>query len=129
MLCAGECDPRGWTAMIDWARVNELREEIGDDGFSEVVELFLDEVEDVIRRLASAPDPLRFEEDLHFLKGSAWNLGFREMGKLCQIGEKRASEGDHAIDIAEVLASYARSKDAFVRGLAERAAGRGSSAA
>ncbi len=113
--------------MIDWARVHELREEIGDDGFSEVVELFLDEVEDVMRRLASAPDPLRFEEDLHFLKGSAWNLGFREVGKLCQIGEKRASDGDHAIDIAEILASYGRSKSAFMRGLAER--GQGSSAA
>lgn len=115
--------------MIDWARVNELREEIGDDGFSEVVELFLDEVEDVIRRLASAPDPGRFEEDLHFLKGGAWNLGFRELGKLCQIGEKRASDGDHAIDIAEILASYGRSKDAFVRGLSNQPAGKGSSAA
>jgi histidine phosphotransfer protein HptB len=115
--------------MIDWARVNELRAEIGDDGFSEVVELFLDEVEDVIRRLSSAPDPLRFEEDLHFLKGSAWNLGFRELGQLCQAGERRASGGDLAIDIAEILASYGGSKDAFVRGLALQAAGQGSSAA
>jgi histidine phosphotransfer protein HptB len=104
--------------MIDWARVTELREEIGDDGFGEVVELFLDEVEDVIRRLATAPDPLRFEDDLHFLKGSAWNLGFRELGRLCQAGERRAADGDNAIDIAEILASYGRSKDAFVRGLA-----------
>lgn len=110
--------------MIDWTRVNELRNEIGDDGFSEVVELFLDEVEEVIARLENAPDPRSFEQDLHFLKGSAWNLGFAAFGALCQSGERRAAQGQAAtVDMAAVLASYAASKDCFLAGLAKLTAG------
>ena len=37
--------------MIDWARVRELKDEVGADAFDEVVELFLEEVEEVIVRL------------------------------------------------------------------------------
>ena len=33
--------------MIDWKRVRELRDEIGEEDFSEVVDLFLEEVEEV----------------------------------------------------------------------------------
>ena len=34
--------------MIDWSRVEELRDKIGAEDFDEVVELFLSEVEDRI---------------------------------------------------------------------------------
>ena len=110
--------------MIDWDRVSELRSEIGDDGFAEVVELFLDEVEAVVMRLGSAPDPARYEEDLHFLKGSAWNLGFADFGALCQDGERKAAAGRQAeIDISAVLDCYGRSKQGFMARLeAERRA-------
>lgn len=101
--------------MIDWDRVSELRSEIGDDGFAEVVELFLDEVEAVVMRLGSAPDPERYEEDLHFLKGSAWNLGFADFGALCQDGERKAAAGRQGeIDIRAVLDCYGRSKQNFM---------------
>ncbi|WP_284164115.1 Hpt domain-containing protein [Frigidibacter sp. SD6-1] len=116
--------------MIDWARVGELRAEIGDEGFAEVVELFLDEVEDVVARLRAVPDPASYEEDLHFLKGSAWNLGFSAFGALCQDGERRAAGGQAGgIDIPAILDSYERSKDVFIDGLGELAAGREPSAA
>ena len=55
--------------MISWERVNELRNEIGAEDFQEVVELFLEEVEEVIERLRQTPDPTSYEADLHFLKG------------------------------------------------------------
>lgn len=114
--------------MIDWARIDELESEIGTDGFSEVVELFLDEVESIIMRLKAAPDPAHYEADLHFLKGGAWNLGFRDFGGLCQDGERRAASGRlDEIDIPRIVASYFDSKQAFMTGLIER--GRGSSAA
>lgn len=101
--------------MIDWNRVEELRSEIGDDGFAEVVELFLDEVEGVMMRLASQPSPDRYEEDLHFLKGSAWNLGFAAFGTLCQNGEREAAAGRaHAVDIRGLLDSYSQSKAQFM---------------
>ena len=34
--------------MIDWARVSELRDEVGEGDFDEVVELFLEEVDEAI---------------------------------------------------------------------------------
>lgn len=108
--------------MIDWARIDELRSEIGADGLAEVVELFLDEVETVVMRLKSAPDPALYEADLHFLKGGAWNLGFREFGALCQDGERRAARGRTGeVDIPRIVASYFASKEAFLSGLAGRA--------
>lgn len=107
--------------MIDWMRVDELLSEIGSDGFAEVVELFLDEVEAVVIRLKTRPDPARFESDLHFLKGGAWNLGFAEFGALCQDGERMAAAGQReGIDIARVVDVYFASRDAFLAGLADR---------
>ncbi len=104
--------------MIDWNRVNELRAEIGEVGFSEVVEIFLEEMEGVLTRLQSSLDRARLEEDLHFVKGGAWNLGFRGMGALCQEGESRAARGDaDSVDVDAVFASYAASKEVFLSGL------------
>ena len=39
--------------MIDWKRVEELKEEIGTDGFVEVVDMFLDEAEGAVRALVA----------------------------------------------------------------------------
>ena len=105
--------------MIDWTRVTALRDEVGAEDFEEVVELFIEEVDEVVTRLRSAPDPATFEEDLHFLKGSAMNLGFSEFAALCEAGEQAAA-GGHAdgIDIAAVLTSYDMSRNTF---LSERA--------
>lgn len=99
--------------VIDWQRVLDLHKEIGADGLAKVLELFLDEVETVTMRLGRAPDLL--EEDLHFLKGSAWNLGFRDFGALCQDGERKAAAGHAAaIDITAILACYTESKSMFL---------------
>ena len=105
--------------MIDWTRANSLREEIGNDSFDEVVELFLDEVEAVVARLRARPDPATFEQDLHFLKGSAWNLGFSTFGAVCQDGERRAARGEATtVDIGAVVDCYVKSRAAFMSGLA-----------
>lgn len=103
--------------MIDWERVQELREEIGDEDFAEVAEVFLEEVDEVIGRLRTSPDPANFEEDLHFLKGSALNLGFQALSKLCQEGERQAATG-HAGEVAlgPVFDTYAASREAFAAG-------------
>lgn len=96
--------------MIRWERVNELQEEVGAEDFKEVVELFLEEVEEVIDRLRVSPDASRFEEDFHFLKGSALNLGFEALGDLCQIGEKQPG----LVDVRGVVATYEASKVEFL---------------
>jgi len=109
--------------MIDWERVADLRSEIGKDGFDEVIALFLEETDEVIARLSAKPDPARVERDLHFLKGSALNLGFRTLADLCQDGERRAAAGNAArVDVAAVVRSYHASKAGFRTGLAQASA-------
>lgn len=104
--------------LIDWQRVCELRSEIGADGFTEVVGLFLEEVDAVLARL-QPPVPARLEDEMHFLKGSAWNLGFAAFASLAQAGERAAMRGDGAeVDIAAIAACYARSRKSFLDGLA-----------
>ncbi|MEZ5760625.1 MAG: Hpt domain-containing protein [Paracoccaceae bacterium] len=106
--------------MIDWTRVANLRDEIGEDSFDEVVDLFLEEVEGVVDRLRADPDPATYEQDLHFLKGSAWNLGFAEFGAICQDGERLAARGEgRSVDIGAVIDCYGRSRAGFIAGIAE----------
>ncbi len=101
--------------MIDWNRVNELKDEIGEDDFAEVAEMFIAEVEEVIDRLKAAPDPALFEADLHFIKSSALNLGFAELSALCQTGERQAATGEaDNVNLGPIFASYHASKDAFL---------------
>lgn len=105
--------------MIDWERVDELREEIGAEDFGEVVELFLDEVEEVISRLKAGPDMANLEADLHFLKGGALNLGFRQFSQLCQAGEAAAAAGKaESVDLSAILSSFDESKNVFAQNLA-----------
>jgi len=108
--------------MIDWERVAQLRDEVGPEDFAEVVELFLEEVEEVIERLAKAPDPANLRDDMHFLKGSALNLGFAVFGEMCQEGEKRAAAGRAGeIDLAPLLACYEESRRVFLEAPESRA--------
>jgi HPt (histidine-containing phosphotransfer) domain-containing protein len=108
--------------MIDWQRVETLREEVGPEDFAEVVELFLEEVDEVMRRLAAAPDPARLGDDLHFVKGSALNLGFAELGALCQAAELRVAEGRaDEVPLAAILDCYALSRQLFLETAAPRA--------
>lgn len=110
--------------MIDWDRVKTLCDEVGAEDFDEVVELFLDEVDEVITRLHGAPNLATLEEDLHFLKGSALGLGFRSFSSLCQAGESLSAQGKAAeVDLKEILNNYAASKQHFQAEMAQSLAG------
>lgn len=99
--------------MINWSKVIELRDEVGAEDFDEVVELFLDEVEDTMTYLGTPGRSL--EHDLHFLKGSALNLGFSEFSELCRSGESEAARGlSETVDTGAIIKSYHRSKAAFL---------------
>ena len=104
--------------MIDWNRVTELRDEIGVDDFGEVVEIFLEEVDEEIAKLDGQLDAQGLEATLHFLKGSALNLGFSTFSKLCQQGETSAANGaGDSIDLSEITRCYAASKTEFLNSL------------
>ena len=110
MECSGD--------MIDWSRVNELRLDIGAGDFDDVVELFLDEVETEIATLHAISERQALAEKLHFLKGSAINLGFAAFSQLCQRGELSAAGGSpDSVDLAGIIDSYHVSKARFLDGL------------
>jgi HPt (histidine-containing phosphotransfer) domain-containing protein len=116
-MCGGTNNGEWSGKMINWDRVNELRDEIGPDDFQEVAEMFLEEVEEVISRLKSSPNPETYEEDMHFLKGSALNLGFADFSDLCQIGEKAAADGRaKTVCLEQIFATYDTSKSVFNNG-------------
>ena len=106
--------------MIDWDRVRELRGEIGSDAFEEVLDLFLEEVESALVTLRSASDPQDFVAQLHFLKGSALNLGFSALADLCEDSERKARAGaTEGVRATEIVTGYEASKAVFLAGIAE----------
>ncbi|NSY37422.1 Hpt domain-containing protein [Leisingera sp. ANG59] len=106
--------------MIDWPRVTELREEVGAADFGEVVDIFLEEVEEVIGKL-EVGNRSQLEQDLHFLKGSALNLGFEEFSSMCMDGERKSANGEaEGVDVAAIIAKFQASKSAFLTGLSEK---------
>lgn len=106
--------------MIDWTRVTDLRLEIGAEDFCDIVDIFLDEVEQTLGRLPGAP-PDQLGPLLHFLKGSALNLGFRDFARLCQEGEAMmAGRAPGTPDLGRILSCYEASKQSFLGTLADR---------
>lgn len=107
--------------MIDWDQVAQLRSEVGADEFDEVVEIFLEEVDVAIDNLRASQDKTTLQEDLHFLKGSALNLGFETFGQLCQEGERRAAlDSAEAVTLDPILACYDASRRLFLEGIEQR---------
>lgn len=102
--------------MIDWERVDCLREEIGEDDFNEVVQLFIEEVEEVAARLENSGTPEERERDLHFLRGSALNLGFSQLAARCHSDEMRAAAGE-TVDLGPVISLYNASRRDFLERL------------
>lgn len=109
--------------MIDWTRVADLKSEIGEDGFLEVVEMFLEETDEVAGCLDGPADFDAVEGRLHFLKGSALNLGLSDLASLCQSGEKRAASGAaQEVDLELITASYRAAKTELLVALGQSTA-------
>lgn len=101
--------------MIDWTRVQALQSEIGQEDFAAVVDIFLDEVDTTVAGLDQTADAPTLEAQLHFLKGSALNLGFARFSALCQDGETAAASGAaDGIDVSCILDAYRASRREFL---------------
>lgn len=81
--------------MVNWDRISELREEVGEEDLSEVLALFCEEVEEVLAELSNA-DQSSLKGHLHFLKGSALNIGFDTVSALCRAAEEVLSADPQA---------------------------------
>lgn len=99
--------------IIDWAKVRELRDEVGETGLAEVIELFLEEVELVLPVLGKPGRQLG--DDMHFLKGCAANLGFAQLSELCAQGEHHRDPGVDSSDLINAVRhSYRDSRMTFL---------------
>lgn len=95
--------------MINWDRVTELQDEIGEEDFLEVGRMFIAEMEEKLQDMAGSPH--REAADYHYLRGSAANLGFTEFAELCGAAESAGNDG--APD------NFAAIRDSFNKSLAE----------
>lgn len=78
--------------MIDWNVLMSLRDDIGEEDFADVALVFVTEMEEKLADLGR--DPARAgEEDFHFLRGSAANLGFSAMVSACEAAEEACNAG------------------------------------
>lgn len=104
--------------MIHWQRVNQLRDEVGADEFDEVVQIFFEEVEEVIGRIKADTGRTALDQNLHFLKGGAASLGFQKLAELCQQGELSAAAGSaQSVDLDAIIESFRQSRQLFQTGL------------
>jgi len=101
--------------MIDWARVEELKTDMGADDFDEVIDLFLSEIETTLDGMGqSGSDTLA--KDIHFLKGSAANVGFEQLCAMCRKSELAPND----VDISDIARCYFESKTIFLSELEAR---------
>ena len=117
-------EPDAGDVMIDWKRVDELKDEIGEDGFAEVAAMFLDEAEGAVKALLRGVSAEEVEGQLHFLKGSALNLGLSELAAICQDGERLAAAGEGMlVDVSLVASVWRASRASLLGGMATDQAG------
>lgn len=98
--------------MVNWDRIAELQEEIGQEDFVEVIDMFFEEVEEVLTTLGD--DSATISRDLHFLKGSALNLGFDAMATLCKDAET-ATEVKPSIPLIRTAYKSAKAEIAAIQ--------------
>lgn len=101
--------------MIDWARIDTLRDEVGPESFAEIAAMFLAEADTAVAGLSGGKAPRALAADLHAIKGSALNLGFNELSDLCARGEAAAMAGqpEHA-DLEGIRRAFASARAAFL---------------
>ncbi|BDW87175.1 Hpt domain-containing protein [Roseicyclus marinus] len=108
--------------MIDRARLDGLRQDIGEEDFADLACVFVAEMSDHLDRLGGDPASA-MAEDFHFLRGSAANLGLAAMADACARAEAACKAGT-APDIAAIAEIFALSLDAIapdIPGLASAA--------
>lgn len=104
--------------MINWNRINDLTNDIGAENIDEVIEVFLEEVEDVLATLKADCSMNDLRHARHFLRGSAMNLGFDELGKLCTSEDPAGfTNVETAAFIGKMKSVYDASKTEFLSGL------------
>ena len=86
-------DKLGNDTVINWTHLSELRADMGDETFAEVINLFLQEVQSGIERLSRERSASDLVSEFHMLKGSALSLGLTDLANICANAESMANAG------------------------------------
>ncbi len=104
--------------MIDWMQVRQLQDDVGAEDMDEVIQLFLDEVDEAMQNLETQYEtmpPNDRSAAFHFLKGCASNLGFKTFADQCGAGEESAKAGNEPeFKVSDLTRLYASSKASFL---------------
>lgn len=104
--------------MIDWARIDELKAEVGEDAVAEVVEIFFEEVDEAMAALGSAGTPDALADALHFLKGSAQNVGMSDVAGACAAQEVDVRAGRRtAVDLPAIQTALRSARTELIQRL------------
>ena len=99
--------------MIDWGRIDELREEVGAEDLAEVVEMFCEEVDEVLTGLSTISSP-ELPSQIHFLKGSAQNIGISGLAEQCKsIEEAMRNDPNITPDIPRLISVFDKARAAL----------------
>lgn len=101
--------------MIDWSRVNELKEDFGEEGFAELLPVFVAEIEEALSQLSEANSAEEVASTCHFIKGSAANLGLQQLAELCATAETDAKSGQVAGNLAAQLSEAFQASQTALR--------------
>lgn len=83
--------------MLDLERVAELRDEIGAEDMADVMEMFLQEVSGKLDSLSTSQT---LKEDLHFIKSSSLNIGFKSLAELSGELELACQQAGNAVEVS-----------------------------
>jgi hypothetical protein len=97
-VCAAASEPEpaadsGALPVFDRARYDEMVEELGDDGVSALVGIFLAETDRriaLLRGLTGLSDRIKIGREAHSLKGDAAALGLTQLAELAETLEREA---------------------------------------
>lgn len=100
--------------MVDWKQVNDLRAEIGEEDFGEILAAFLEETDAMIAALGRAESAAEMASILHFLKGSALNIGLSSFAEACRQAEADLASGKPAPELDHLHSIYRDTRTALV---------------
>lgn len=102
--------------MVNWDRITELKEEVGEEDLAEVLALFCEEVEEALGAL-STTDANSLKGHLHFLKGSALNIGLDQVSALCREAEQSLANDPKSVIATDAIRTAYQSAHAELQDL------------
>lgn len=108
--------------MVDWNRVESLRDEIGEEDFLAILSVFLEKTDSVMATINTKMPAAEMVRTLHFLKGSAVNIGLASFAKACQQAEREVVRSGAASSLEALRKIYYDTRAELLRDLVPSAA-------